>query len=326
MTDLCIKPLFIFSLQRSGSTLTQRILAAHEDIATASEPHILLPHLYSLKPHDVYAEYAHHGTVEAIRDFCQQLPNGTDEYLIEIRDFILRLYAGVAKKEAKYFLDKTPIYHLIVEDVIRLFPQGKFIFLWRNPLSVASSFMKSWAGSRWTLYKWRIHLFKGLANLVAAYEKYANQACAVRYEDLIANPEQEFQRIFTYLELPFDLEVLTQFTNVKLNKLGDQSNRDLYQTLSKEPLEKWKGVMVNPLRKAWCQRYLRWIGQERLAVMGYNLNELLAELNAIPFSFRFMGSDLWWMPYGMAYPILEGRIIKHKLQDLRASRRIYMHS
>jgi hypothetical protein len=45
-----LRPLLIFSLPRSGSTLTQRILAAHEEITTAaiSEPHLLVHYLYCL--------------------------------------------------------------------------------------------------------------------------------------------------------------------------------------------------------------------------------------------------------------------------------------
>jgi hypothetical protein len=39
--------IFLLSLPRSGSTLAQRILAAHEGIATTSEPWILLPYGYA---------------------------------------------------------------------------------------------------------------------------------------------------------------------------------------------------------------------------------------------------------------------------------------
>lgn len=42
-------PLFLLSLPRSGSTLAQRFLAAHDAIARASEPWILLPYLYTLR-------------------------------------------------------------------------------------------------------------------------------------------------------------------------------------------------------------------------------------------------------------------------------------
>jgi hypothetical protein len=40
-------PIFLLLLPCSGSTLAQRILAAHEGIATTSEPWILLPYLYA---------------------------------------------------------------------------------------------------------------------------------------------------------------------------------------------------------------------------------------------------------------------------------------
>jgi hypothetical protein len=31
--------------------------------------------------------------------------------------------------------------------------------------------------------------------------------------------------------------------------------------------------MAGPLRQAWCRRYLRWLGAERLALMGYDHDE-----------------------------------------------------
>lgn len=54
-----ITPLFLFSLPRSGSTLAQRMLAAHPAVATVTEPWILLPFLYARKEEGVYAEYRH---------------------------------------------------------------------------------------------------------------------------------------------------------------------------------------------------------------------------------------------------------------------------
>ena len=85
-------PLFLLSLPRSGSTLAQRILAAHQDIATASEPWILLPYLYTLRERGVYAEYNHRVLVRAVEDFCEVLPHGRDDYVAEIRELAVRLY------------------------------------------------------------------------------------------------------------------------------------------------------------------------------------------------------------------------------------------
>jgi hypothetical protein len=321
------KPIFLFSLPRTGSTLLQRILAAHRDVATANEPHVLLHFLYSSKEQDLYSTYGHQYVAMAIQDFACALPGGTDDFLGEIREFVLRLYAKAAGGDVRYFLDKTPRYSMVIEDIIQLFPEAKIIFLWRNPLSVVSSLTEAWQHGAWDMYRNEYHLFLGLANLIAAYQKYGSRACAVRYEDLVLNPKDTLQRVFAYLEIPFDSEVLADFSQVKLKgRLGDP-HRALgeFQVLRRDLLDAWKSGLANPLRKAWCRRYLRWIGSERLAVMGYDLEALIGELGAVPFSLHLFGADLYKMLYGKFYVWLEGRITKHKVQAWRAGQRIYVH-
>src|SRR5438270_5037071 len=102
-----VTPLFIFCLPRSGSTLLQRVLAAHPEIATASEPWILLPQLYAFRGHGVRAEYAHGTMAAALRDFRDHLPQGQDDYRRELRRFVLNLYTLASESGARYFLDKT---------------------------------------------------------------------------------------------------------------------------------------------------------------------------------------------------------------------------
>ena len=94
-----MKPLYLFSLPRSGSTLTKRMLGSHPEITTTSEPAILLPSLYSLRHRGVMAEYDHGSLNIAVEDFCQYLPDGVDDYLSEIGEFALRLYARAAGRD-----------------------------------------------------------------------------------------------------------------------------------------------------------------------------------------------------------------------------------
>jgi hypothetical protein len=53
---MAINPIFIFSVSRSGSTLVQRVIAAHNGVATVSEPWILLPYLYTSRSRGVTTE------------------------------------------------------------------------------------------------------------------------------------------------------------------------------------------------------------------------------------------------------------------------------
>jgi hypothetical protein len=307
--------------------MAQRILTAHKEISSTSEPWILLPYLYTLRDTGTYTEYNHSVMAAAIEDFCHELPNGVSDYLAEMRTFTLRLYAKAASDETRYFLDKTPRYHLVSEEVVRLFPEGKFIFLWRNPLAIVASIIETWgAAGKWNLYRAKVDLFSGLANLVATYQRFKEQACAVRYEDLVTKPEEEWERILSYLGLSFDPGALSQFGQVRFRgQMGDPTGTERYQTVSKEPLDKWKYTLANPVRKVWCRRYLRWIGRHRLATMGYDLNELVSELDSIPSSAGSVGSDMVRIVYGTIYTWGEPTIFSDKLRRVTRAWSVHVH-
>jgi hypothetical protein len=289
---MAIQPIFLLSISRSGSTLVQRVIAAHEGVATVSEPWLLLPHAYTFRRSGIDAEYPHAVMVDAIEDFCKQLPGGVDEYRRELHDYVLRLYEKAAGHGARYFLDKSP-YHLVVDEVMSLFPEGKFIFLWRNPLSIIASIMSTWERAKWQPTLFREELFVGLPRLVAACRTSGERAYSVRFEDLVGGDEREWDRLMSYLGIEFELDALKRFSEVKLNgRMGDPTGVKRYSTLSTEPIEKWRGAFANPLRKEWCRRYLRCLGSERLAFMGYDFEQIVRELNSEPTSMDSLIPDL----------------------------------
>ena len=244
----------------------------------------MLPQIYALRRRGVASEYTHYLAVDAIHDFADRLPEGLDGYLAEVREFASRLYAQAIPESssARYFLDKTPPYFFIVDDVMRLFPQGKFIFLWRNPLSILASLI-DWDADRWNPARYGENLFGGIARLVSAFSGEAKRAHAVRYEDLVTEGTAPWETLTDYLEVPFRAGSLSHFKDVQLDgRMGDPYGTKLYSTLDDRPLDKWKLRINNPIRKTWSKRYLRWIGHERLAVMGYDLDDLLHQVDEVP--------------------------------------------
>lgn len=324
-----IRPLFIFSLPRSGSTLLQRVLGSHEAISTASEPWLLLPLLYTLRNQGAYAEYGHRASTQAIGDFIKELPNGADEYNGAIRDFALRLYNSAAshKPSARYFLDKTPRYHLLANEIVELFPEGRFIFLWRNPIAVAASIIETFGRGKWQLYDYKVDLFDGLSSLVECFERHADKVLSVRFEDLVTNPEKEGERILRYLSLPENSFSIDQFNSVRLKgTMGDPTGTVRYSRISTEPTSKWAGTLRNPLRKWWTARYLRWIGEKRLARMGYDTHLLQQELSRTPFSIENLVSDTFRVLYGISQCGLETRIISKKVKQLTQWHTVHGHT
>ena len=290
---MTIQPIFVFSITRSGSTLVQRVIAAHDGVATVSEPWLLLPYLYTLRTEGVVAEYTHPLMVEAVEDFCGELPGGAEDYRSELRDFVLRLYQRAAGDGARFFLDKSPPYYFIADDIIRLFPEGKFVFLWRNPLSIVASIIETWQQGHWHPTAFREDLFIGLPRLVSAYLAHRDRVHSIRFEDLVNGDKGPWKSLMDYLEIEFDTNALDRFSNVKLNgRMGDQIGVRQYSKLSTEPTQKWTQTIHNPLRKAWCDRYLRFLGEERLAAMGYERDRLLDELSSQPLRFSSLLADL----------------------------------
>jgi len=288
-----LKPLFIFSLPRSGSTLLQRVLAADSQIASVAEPWVLLPFVYALRERGISAEYSHQSANLALNDFIQELPNGKKDYLSAIRSAMNELYRKATKdNDARYFLDKTPRYALIADEIIEIFPEGKFIMLWRNPLAIIASIIETWEDGKWNLSKHKVDLFDGVANLIDCYRSHSEKVLAIQYESFLRSPEMELSRIAEYLELKLEPDLLKSFYQVKFRGImGDPTGVKNYREVDTAPLEKWKATINNPLRKMWCRRYLRWLGEERLRIMGYELNDLLRELDSTEMSLRNLFTD-----------------------------------
>lgn len=302
-----VKPLFIFSLPRSGSTLLQRVLAADRQIASVAEPWLLLPFVYALRERGIRAEYSHQLANASLNDFLRELPNGRQDYLEAIGLTMNALYRKATKDSgARYFLDKTPRYALIADEIVDMFPDGKFIVLWRNPLAVIASMLETWWRGRWNVSAYKVDLFDGLANLINIHQAHSKKILTIQYENFLQSPETELSRIAAYLDVKLDAELLKSFDRVKFSGArGDPTGVENYRAIDVAPLGKWKATINNPLRKAWCRRYLRWIGEDRLKIMGYDFNELSRDLDSVAMSPRHLLMDCFKMT------ILDDRILNY---------------
>jgi hypothetical protein len=305
---------FLFSLPRSGSTLLQRILATHPDIATAPEPWIVLPAVYAHRPAGVYAEYGHWAMATAVDEFCGGLDAASP-----VRDLLLDAYAR-ARGDARYFLDKTPRYHLIAREIMRLFPDARFVFLWRQPLAVAASIIESFGEGRWNLDKYAVDLFDGPANLLAAYDPADPRCHSLRYEDLVADPAATALEIWRFLGLSEEDGSAQRFADVALaGRMGDSIGTRRYGAIVDEPLEKWRGTMGNPIRRWWCRAYLDWLGRARVHAMGYDFDALVRDAERLPARMAGVRSDAARIVAGYGYWRVANRLIRRPERPLSLS-------
>ena len=256
------------------------MLATHPEVATTSEPWVLLPQLYALRETGAVAEYGHRTAARAIADFGDSLPGGRDAYLAEVRRSVLALYEQAAG-DAAWFLDKTPRYHLVVDEIMAFFPDARFVFLWRNPLAVAASMIESFGHGHWNLDRYDVDLHGGLERLVSAHGPGDPRTVAVRFEDVVADPEASTRPIFELLGLDPAPAAADLRRSSLDGRMGDRTGTASYSTISGEPLERWRETMANPLRKRWCATYLRSVGPDRLGAMGYDLDGLARAVDGL---------------------------------------------
>jgi hypothetical protein len=218
---------------------------------------------------------------------------------------------------------------MIADDLLRIFPESPVIALWRNPLSIIASIMSTWGGGggRWNLQHFRLDLFEALPKMIETVSANPERIHALRYEDLVREPETTLGAIFDHIGVPPDPTVLERFATLELAGRVQDPNVSTasFAHLRADRVDRWATILSNPLRKAWCRRYLRWLGRERLATMGYDLDRTLDELATVRPTSRFLATDVILAPGDALYRTFELGLFAKKLRDRRAGRPLLAH-
>ena len=280
-----IKPIFLISLPRSGSTLLQKILMSNKDVASHAEPWFVLPLLYGMKTQGIKTEYGQNQAFNAINNICKSLPNGRDDYEAEIKSIILGIYSKLAKGR-HYFLDKTPRYYFILDDLHRLFPDAKFIYLFRSPVSVFSSMVEAFRDNSMRRFDYLDNdLYIGPKNIAKSYIEHKDSSFLIRYEELVCEPEKYLISLCEYLEIEFEPKMITDFILQEINGQGDSLGAKRYKTLSNNS-DKWKSMINTKYRKKRLYKYIEKIDINYLNIGQYNKMNLLEEINKLEVDFK----------------------------------------
>lgn len=278
-----IKPVFIFSLPRSGSTLLQRVLMSHSRISSTAEPWLLLPLVGMLKEQGTLSIYSHRTSQAALTDLTGHLRGGRAQYDHLLREFVCSLYDSASREGSVYFLDKTPRYYQIIPEIAALFPEAKFIFLFRNPLHVYASIVTTWGhGTLRRLFYNTMDLEEGPDLLAQGYAQLKDCACALNYEDFVLQPEQELRRVLRYLGLDEEEGMLSRFAGQRPGgRFGDPTGAQEYSTVATASLDKWQSVFNNRFRQRLVKNYILRMPESTLALQGYDKQDILKNINEI---------------------------------------------
>jgi len=187
---------FLLGHPRSGTTVMERLLDAHPDIAAASE--------YPVFERCMVELFTPHPGVEP--DFLAEPSPGFDAGSVRRRYWDLMEGALAQPIGTRLLLDKNPALTDGLHGILRFFPEARFLVMLRDPRDVLLSCLFQDFG--WTRLGVACH---SLAGAVAAWEATMRhwvclrallppaQWLEVRYEEFVAHPEDAMPGIFTFL-------------------------------------------------------------------------------------------------------------------------------
>ena len=222
---------FVVGMPRSGTTLAEQIIGAHQQCYGAGELGRL---------HMVEAEFTRRFSgAENFANAVQFCKNGE---LRRIADATLSLMTKLAGPTASYTIDKTPNHYASIGFSSLCLPNTKYIHCQRHP---ADSFISSFQNNLNETHSYaydqshyvQAYLIK--EKLMAHWQTlFPDKIFDLKYEHLVHNPEETVRKMLNFLGLPWDENCMKFFENKTMVKTFSMNQvREPFYTSS---VYRWK--------------------------------------------------------------------------------------
>ena len=228
-------PTFIVAMPRSGTTLTEQILARHSKVLGIGERNFA---------GQSFNQFISKGEEESEEDLSH-LQNITKEdiesiskrYLTKLQE--LKDKAG--KSDALRVVDKMPDNYSLIGWILTVFPNAKIIHAKRDVCDIALSCWLTQFGSiRWACHEGHLSArIKQYQRIMEHWHKVIpDRFIEMNYEDLVANQEDESKRLIDYIGLEWDEDCLRFFESDRIVRTASitQVRRPIYT----QSVARWK--------------------------------------------------------------------------------------
>lgn len=279
--------LFVVSSPRSGSTMLERMLESHSAILGGPEPHLLTP-LAHLGIWDKVekAPYDHVLAAESQKLFIDRLPGKEEDYWAACRAYCDALYGKMMENgEETICLDKTPAYGLILPFMMKVFPDAKYVVLTRHPLAIFSSYANSFFDGDYAAAQSHNPLLNRYVPALAAFLRQDSVPFIhVPYEQLVQQPEEWMEKIYGYIEVPFERNTVNygdqQRSEESAKGLGDPIGVKQHSRPSDTHIHKWvEELVADSTKREFMEGIIGQLDPDDLKTLGYPLDELWEPLN-----------------------------------------------
>lgn len=204
------RPIFVTGMPRTGTTLVERIISGHPDVASGGE---LYNFSVALKQ-AIGSQSSKFLAADFIDRFAQLNLEVLGRAYIESTEYLA---------DGKTFLvDKLPLNVLYAGLIIQALPAAKVICLDRNPLDTIASNYRQLFSFQDSTFGYSLNLehaavyytaFRNLTNLLL--DLYPKNFYRINYEALVSNPEVESRKLLQFCGLQWDEACLRIEQNAK---------------------------------------------------------------------------------------------------------------
>ena len=221
-------PIFVLGMPRSGTTLTEQIIASHPDVHGAGELKDLM-------------QIASRAT-SPDNDFPENLNGLMPEMVTSwAEDYI----AGVQKRapDSRRITDKMPANFMVLGLIHAMLPNAKIVHVMRNPVdNCLSCFTKQFSHGH--AYSYDLaelgKYYTDYARLMAYWRRVLPEGAflEVRYEDLVADNEAQARRLIAYCGLEWNDACLESHKTKR--SIRTASVTQVRQPIYTSSVERWR--------------------------------------------------------------------------------------
>ncbi len=222
------RPVFVLGMPRSGTSLTEQILASHSAVAGAGE----LSYAY---------DTAHSIRKMVHEKFPDNMKLLSAVQFVELGEQYVNRHSA-ANLASRYVVDKTPLNFQYIGMLALALPKARFIHCHRDPVANCFSIHRMPFDEKQTYAH-------GLESLGTYYSRYWNFMQAwhamfperildCRYEDTVGDIEAQSRRILDFLGLEFEEQVLDFYKTKRIVKTPSASQ--VRQPIYKDSVAAWK--------------------------------------------------------------------------------------
>ena len=247
-------PTFLIGFPRSGTTLLDTILRSHPSVEVIEEKPII----------DEFVIQLHNKT----KSNLDSLKIVDENLLNEMRNVYFNSRKKYVKEDKnKIYIDKMPLNIIYAGEIVRIFPNAKFILSIRHPCDcVLSCFMQNFVLNDSMANFLNLNDSAKFYNIVMSlWEKHLNifsiNYHTIKYEEIVSNFDNSVKKLLNFLNLPWSDNV-NEFYKTAKNRgiISTPSYNQINQPIYSKSIGRWKKYEkhiseIIPILKPWIKKY-----------------------------------------------------------------------